>query len=70
MKYCYLMERLNVEKEELENCFWIEDGRSDFINITDDLMIKGRLSTEDVLSECADVANFCMMLFHVIKERE
>jgi len=61
-KILYLIERLKEEVKELEDCFWIEDSRSDFINIGEDFMIKGKYSEEDVIKECADVSNFAMMI--------
>ena len=67
-KILYLIERLKDEIKELEDCFWIEDSRSDFINIGDDFMIKGKYSEEDVIKECADVSNFSMMIaWHMIE---
>ena len=61
-KILYLIKRLKEEVKELEDCFWIEDSRSDFINIGEDFMIKGKYSEEDVIKECADVSNFAMMI--------
>ena len=67
-KILYLIERLKQEVKELEDCFWIEDSRSDFINIGEDFMIKGKYSEEDVIKECADVSNFSMMIAWNMRE--
>ena len=67
-KILYLIERLKEEVKELEDCFWIEDSRSDFINIGEDFMIKGKYSEEDVIKECADVSNFAMMIAWQMRE--
>ena len=67
-KILYLIERLKEEVKELEDCFWIEDSRSDFINIGEDFMIKGKYSEEDVIKECADVSNFSMMIAWYMRE--
>ena len=67
-KILYLIKRLKEEVKELEDCFWIEDSRSDFINIGEDFMIKGKYSEEDVIKECADVSNFSMMIAWNMRE--
>jgi len=67
-KILYLIKRLKEEVKELEDCFWIEDSRSDFINIGEDFMIKGKYSEEDVIKECADVSNFAMMIAWQMRE--
>ena len=69
-KILYLIERLKEEVKELEDCFWIEDSRSDFINIGEDFMIKGKYSEEDVIKECADVSNFAMMIAWQMRESQ
>lgn len=68
--YEYLLDGIERETKELRECFWYPDGRSDFICLDDDFMVSASFSKDEVLSECADVANFAMMVFDVLMQRE
>ena len=68
-KYTYLLERLCEEYKELDDCFWMPDSRSDMMWLGDDVDLKGRFTKADVIKECADVANFAMMIADRLRQQ-
>jgi len=69
--YEYLLNGIERETKELRECFWYPDGRSELFGIVgDDFLVSNRFTEDHVLSECADVANFAMMVFDVLMQRE
>jgi hypothetical protein len=69
--YEYLLNGIERETKELRECFWYPDGRSELFGIVgDDFLVSNRFTEDQVLSECADVANFAMMVFDVLMQRE
>jgi hypothetical protein len=69
--YEYLLDGIERETKELRECFWYPDGRSELFGIVgDDFLVSNRFTEDQVLSECADVANFAMMVFDVLMQRE
>ena len=69
-KFTYLLERLEEEYKELDDCFWMPDSRSDMMWLGDDVDLKGRFIKEDAIKECADVANFAMMIADKLRAGE
>lgn len=68
-KFTYLLDRLEGEYKELDECFWMPDSRSDMMWLGDDVDLKGKFTPEDAIKECADVANFAMMVADRLREK-
>lgn len=60
--YRYLLCRLKEEVQELDQCFSKPDSRSDSIGMDFGTQPIGRIPIEEIIGECADVANFAMMI--------
>jgi hypothetical protein len=67
--YEYLLDGIKRETVELEECFWKADDRSE-LNMCDDYMPSRRFTDDAILSECADVANFAMMIFDKLRSKQ
>ena len=63
LKFSYLLDRLEEECKELEECFWMPDSRSEMVWLSDDLQPRRKFKLDRIMDECTDVANFAMMIY-------